>query len=100
MGALISIFAWAAALFSTLVCGIGSILTSFIPKFYLRWARLWAQTVLFFAGVPLRIEVAHATESTPAAIFMLNHESALDIPSLIMALHGHEIRFLAKRSLF
>jgi len=97
-----SVFAWTVALLATIVFGSLAILTSWIPprgRVYLFWARSWSRVVLLFAGIPLQVESAEATERLPAAIFMPNHESAIDILTLLLAV-PHEIRFLAKRSLF
>jgi len=94
--------AWTIALFLTLVFGTLAILTSWVPprgKLYLFWARSWAHAVLFFACIPYRIEVPDETAALPEAIFMSNHESAVDILVLFLAI-PQDVRFLAKRSLF
>jgi 1-acyl-sn-glycerol-3-phosphate acyltransferase len=102
MDKLRTVWAWAAALAVTLVFGSGAILTAWIPPrgaLYLRWARAWARTVLVLAGIPVRVEVSHLAETVPEAIFMPNHGSAIDILVLFLVIR-HEVRFLAKRSLF
>ena len=95
-------WAWLAALVLTVVFGSGAILTSWVPprgRTYLFWARSWAKAVLFCAGIPVRVEVTEAARRLPSAILMANHESALDILVLFLAV-PQEVRFLAKRSIF
>lgn len=102
MNLLRTVWAWTAAFAATLVFGSGAILTSWIPPrgaLYLKWARGWARAVLVLSGIPVRVEVSQLTEKLPEAIFMPNHGSAIDILVLFLATH-HEVRFLAKRSLF
>lgn len=102
MAVLRTLWAWGATLVVTLIFGSGAILTSVVPprgSLYLRWARGWARTILFVAGIPLRIEVHENAEKTSEAIFMPNHGSALDILALFLGIR-QEVRFLAKRSLF
>jgi 1-acyl-sn-glycerol-3-phosphate acyltransferase len=95
-------WSWTAALVLTILFGTGAILTSWVPprgKTYLFWARSWAKAVLFCAGIPVRIEVSEKARSLPTAILMANHESALDILVLFLAV-PQEVRFLAKKSIF
>ena len=97
-----SLLAWAMAGVATLFFGLASIVTSFLPgrdRAYGFWARSWAQVILFFARIPLRAEVAQAARDVPEAIFMANHESALDILALFLAV-PHDVKFVAKSSLF
>lgn len=102
MSLLGSLFAWGMAFAATLVFATLAILTSWIPprgRLYVFWARLWAQVILFFARVPLRVEVAETARVLPGAIFMANHSSALDILGLFLAI-PQDVKFVAKRSLF
>jgi len=97
-----SLLAWAMAGVATLFFGLASIVTSFLPgrdRAYGFWARSWAQVILFFARIPLRAEVAQAARDVPEAIFMANHESALDILALFLAV-PQDLKFVAKSSLF
>lgn len=90
------------ALLLTIVFGSFAILTSWVPprgRFYLIWARIWARCVLYFAGIRVVVEGSEASRSLPGAVFMPNHQSAVDILSLFLAI-PHEVFFLAKRSLF
>lgn len=62
-------------------------------------ARWWGRFVLIACGARLRIEGAeHAAGGVPR-FFVGNHQSALDISALLVALRG-DARFLAKESLF
>ncbi len=86
----------------TLVFGTLAILTCWVPprgRVYLVWARAWARCVLFCCGLSPRVTVDPAVRGVPAAIYMPNHESTLDILVMLVAV-PHEVRFLAKRSLF
>ncbi|HKC24739.1 MAG TPA: lysophospholipid acyltransferase family protein [Thermoanaerobaculia bacterium] len=97
-----SLLAWGIAIAATLFFGITSILTSVLPgrdRYYTFWARSWAQIILFFARIPVRLEVSESARAMPAAIFMSNHESALDILALFLAV-PHDVKFVAKSSLF
>jgi 1-acyl-sn-glycerol-3-phosphate acyltransferase len=61
----------------------------------------WARGILFVSGI--RVAVTRDTPLDPArnCIFMVNHQSALDIPILFSACaQTHDVRFMAKESLF
>lgn len=62
-------------------------------------ARGWAFTVLWAAGVRLRVEREVALGARRSYVVMANHQSMFDIPALIATLPG-QTRFLAKRELF
>ena len=62
----------------------------------LRW---WSRTILLAAGVRLRCEGAEFVADGAPAFFVVNHQSALDIPVLGAALGGR-VRFLTKKTLF
>lgn len=60
---------------------------------------LWARVVLACAGVRLTVVgVEHVQDGHPR-FFVGNHQSALDIPILLVALRGR-VRFMAKDGLF
>ena len=59
----------------------------------------WSRTILRVTGVRLTIEGTEHIASGDPMFFMGNHESALDIPILIVALRG-DVRFMAKHALF
>jgi len=64
------------------------------------WASwFWAWSVLRTIGVQLRVEGLSPTIADTPCFFVGNHQSALDIPLLIVALGGN-VRFLAKDTLF
>lgn len=64
------------------------------------WASwFWARSVLRTLGVRLRVEGLSRTIAETPCFFVGNHQSALDIPLLIMALYGN-VRFMAKDTLF
>lgn len=86
----------------TVFFGSMAILTAWIPprgRLYLFWARSWSRTVLSACGLGVKVEIPDTVRQVPSAIFMSSHESALDILALLVAI-PHQIRFLAKRSLF
>lgn len=76
---------------------VGSIYPfAIIGRLCMRW---WAQPVIFFAGVRLRVEGRKNIPRDGTRLFVGNHQSALDIPIIIAALHGR-VSFMAKDSLF
>ena len=62
-------------------------------------AVVWSRVVLSLAGVRLTIEGKELVADRVPRFFMGNHQSALDIPILLLALDGH-VRFMAKDTLF
>ena len=60
---------------------------------------LWARAILLFAGVRLTIDGKEHVADRAPRFYMGNHQSALDIPILIVALSG-DVRFMAKDGLF
>jgi len=62
-------------------------------------SRIWALVMLLCCGVRLTIEGAEAIRNDTPKFFVGNHQSALDIPILLVALSGR-VRFMAKASLF
>ncbi|MCB1056685.1 MAG: 1-acyl-sn-glycerol-3-phosphate acyltransferase [Acidobacteria bacterium] len=103
MNALVSVVAtvsgWLNLALATLVCATGAILTSWVPPrgagvtFF---ARLWSRWWLAASGVRVR---RTPPPRLPGGIYLANHASWYDIPSLIVSIPGN-IRFLAKRTLF
>ncbi len=59
----------------------------------------WSRAMVATAAVRLTIENAPDVRDGEARFFVGNHQSALDIAALMVALHG-DIRFMAKKSLF
>ena len=64
-----------------------------------RAMRVWAQVILFAAGVSVEVRGAEALDPDQAYVIIANHRSAFDIMCLFVALPV-PIRFLAKRELF
>jgi 1-acyl-sn-glycerol-3-phosphate acyltransferase len=64
-----------------------------------RFSRLWGSLVCTLAGVKVHVERGNFDPSGKY-ILMINHQSWFDIPVLLVALKGHQYRFVAKESLF
>jgi len=62
-------------------------------------ARLWAKSLVYAAGIDLRIENVERIDPDRRYIIVANHYSYLDIPCLLTAV-PQPIRFMAKASLF
>jgi 1-acyl-sn-glycerol-3-phosphate acyltransferase len=62
-------------------------------------AVVWSRVILSLAGVRLTIEGKERVADRVPRFFMGNHQSALDIPILLLALDGY-VRFMAKDTLF
>ncbi len=63
-------------------------------------ARAWAKTLLFFAGVKVKLEgEVHAIKPDTPYVFMANHQSAFDIFTLLAGLPV-PFRWVAKAELF
>ena len=99
---LLTIFAAAAGVVSTVIMGSYGAIVGFIPPrgdWTLRGARWWARMILAPMLVRLRREGAEQVPKDGPVVFMANHESWLDIPALL-ALIPVQVRFLAKKNLF
>lgn len=62
-------------------------------------ARLWARMILWTVGSKVTLEGFDRIDTTKAAVYVVNHLSALDIPVLYACLPFH-FRILAKKELF
>jgi 1-acyl-sn-glycerol-3-phosphate acyltransferase len=84
----------------TLVC---SLLTLFLSLFGAdcthRFASFWGKGALLFAGIQIEIEGREHLPSSGPALFMANHTSSFDIPTLYAGL-PMQFRWLAKQELF
>lgn len=61
----------------------------------------WSRGILFISGIKLRVTRQGELNPALSYTFFSNHQSALDIPILFAAcLKTHDIRFMAKESLF
>ncbi|MCS7278556.1 MAG: 1-acyl-sn-glycerol-3-phosphate acyltransferase [Thermodesulfobacteriaceae bacterium] len=63
-------------------------------------ATFWCEVLLFLLGVKIKVFSKTQLSDKERYIFMVNHQSQLDIPVLEKVLKPYQIRFLAKRSLF
>jgi len=62
-------------------------------------ARGWCRIVLYLSGVRLRVSSEDHLDASQAYVFMANHQSNLDIPTLIAALPRFQLRWIAKKEL-
>jgi 1-acyl-sn-glycerol-3-phosphate acyltransferase len=74
-------------------------LVSSNPRIYDWGARWWSRSVLWACGARLQVEGKEHLANLGPAFLLGNHQSALDIPILVV-LMGGRVRFLAKKSLF
>ena len=88
--------------FYTAVCGTASLVGSIFDAKG-RWqhacARSWSRLILGTSGIRVRVEGLENITPNAAAIYFVNHQSAMDIPVLFVNLPV-QFRFVAKRSLF
>lgn len=66
-----------------------------VPLVMARW--IWAPAMLALSGVELEVDGAEIDWSKPH-IFVMNHQSALDVPAAFQALRAN-LRFIAKKEL-
>ena len=62
-------------------------------------SRLWGRSILKVCGISLKITGLTHIDPKQRYIFMVNHQSNIDIPVLIEALRTFQLRWLAKREL-
>src|SRR5215467_15408092 len=93
---------WVGIVLATILFGLPAILAAFVPPrgdWFLRFARGWARTILFFSGVPVRVLHRERLTGSRGSIVVSNHESYADILVLLSSL-PLPVRFLAKRGIF
>jgi 1-acyl-sn-glycerol-3-phosphate acyltransferase len=61
--------------------------------------RLWTWMILKIGGISLRVDGLNHVDSGKPYIFMVNHQSNLDIPVLVQSLAGFQLRWIAKKEL-
>jgi len=61
--------------------------------------RFWAWLILAVAGVSLRVNGVNHIDPRRQYIFMVNHQSNLDIPVLHQGLESFQLRWLAKKEI-
>lgn len=86
----------------TAIMGIGSLVASFFDhsgRIQHGFARTWSKMILATASCPVEIVNAEKLNAGGPAVYVVNHLSALDIPTLYAAL-PFQFRILAKKELF
>ncbi len=88
------------------VLGIPVLLLGLVPRWtsgsrwlFARCSRLWGKAMLAIAGVRLTIAGKEHLAGSEPRFYMANHQSALDIPIVLVAVGGN-LRFFSKSSLF
>jgi 1-acyl-sn-glycerol-3-phosphate acyltransferase len=87
---------------ATIVCGSISLLVSLMDKrgrAQHRIARVWARSLVFFAGSSLSVRGAENLRKHPVAVYASNHTSYMDTPVVFAAL-PFQFRILAKKELW
>jgi len=68
-------------------------------KIVYRINRLWTWVVLRVGGVKVRVTGLEKLDSNRPYIFMVNHQSNVDIPILVQSLSRFQLRWIAKKEL-
>jgi 1-acyl-sn-glycerol-3-phosphate acyltransferase len=68
-------------------------------KHVYRISRIWSWAILKACGISIRIEGLDHLDPKQRYIFMVNHQSNIDIPVLIRSLPAFQLRWLAKKEL-
>jgi len=87
---------------STICCGsVSAILAilGFHARTLMGVARAWAQSILIFAGVRVRVEGLEKLDPNSGYVFVANHLSYMDTP-VVLTHVPVQFRFLAKQGLF
>src|ERR1700761_2952181 len=87
---------------STAIFGSLSLVVSLADKggrWQHRIARVWARSLIFFAGCSLHVEGKGNLERGPVAVYASNHTSYMDTPVVFSAL-PFQFRILAKKELW
>ncbi len=86
----------------TAVLGMTAVAAGLVSQRAAAWVtHLWGRVCLGLAGAPLTVEGLDHLADNQRYVIMANHESSLDIVTLLTALPPTlELRFLAKKSLF
>ena len=86
----------------TAIMGTGSLLSSLFDRsgrIQHGFARAWSKMILATAGCPIEIVNPEKLNAGGAAVYVVNHLSAFDIPTLYAAL-PFQFRIMAKKELF
>lgn len=62
--------------------------------------KLWTWMVLRIGGISVTVQGIQNLDPSRPYIFMVNHQSNMDIPVLVRALSEFQLRWIAKRELF
>lgn len=62
-------------------------------------SRFWSWLFLIVAGVSLRVNGLNHIDPRRHYVFMVNHQSNIDIPVLLQSLPGFQLRWLAKKEM-
>src|SRR5450631_1307515 len=87
---------------STIACGSLSLLVSLVDKsghLQHRIARVWARSLVVFAGCSLRVVGEENLRKCPVAVYASNHTSYMDTPVVFASL-PFQFRILAKKELW
>ena len=87
---------------STIFCGAIAWMVSFLEQAgreQMKVARMWARSLLRFAGVRVEVEGLEKISSKAGYVFVSNHLSYMDTP-VVLSRIPVEFRFLAKKGLF
>ncbi|MGH7887660.1 MAG: lysophospholipid acyltransferase family protein [Candidatus Binatia bacterium] len=68
-------------------------------KVVYRINRFWTWAILFAGGVKLKVTGSEKLNSRQQYIFMVNHQSNVDIPILLQSLPRFQLRWIAKKEL-
>ncbi|QGY40836.1 1-acylglycerol-3-phosphate O-acyltransferase [Pseudodesulfovibrio cashew] len=69
------------------------------PEEYDHWGLKWGEAAVNLAGIDIEADLGNV-DPNGHYVFIVNHQSNLDIPVLFELLKGNRIRFVAKKSLF
>jgi 1-acyl-sn-glycerol-3-phosphate acyltransferase len=61
--------------------------------------RFWAWSILALGGVAVKVRGAGVLDCRQPYLFVVNHQSNIDIPVLVRALAGFQLRWVAKKEL-
>lgn len=87
-------------IFSTIIYGSICITVSLFSRNLARMiAQSWNIHLLGFAGIKLVVTGKHKIDKGERYVFIVNHQSGLDIPILYAGL-SHNVSFIAKKELF
>jgi 1-acyl-sn-glycerol-3-phosphate acyltransferase len=68
-------------------------------KHVYRINQLWSWVILRIAGISVKIAGLNHIDPNQKYVFMVNHQSNIDIPVLINSLHQFQLRWIAKKEL-